>query len=118
MSGNVYEWCQDWYDSDYYEISPETIIHTTMKRVCTGSYGVESGAAAPTTCTLRIAATTYPVSRATTLVSAFAGPLTNLHFGFLHFCPLQKVFQRIGRARSSPQVRMKRENWLIIDTLE
>lgn len=22
MSGNVYEYCQDWYDSDYYSISP------------------------------------------------------------------------------------------------
>ena len=23
MMGNTWEWCEDWYDSDYYKISPE-----------------------------------------------------------------------------------------------
>jgi formylglycine-generating enzyme len=39
MSGNVFEWCNDWYDENYYEKSPEN----NPKGPATGPYRVTRG---------------------------------------------------------------------------
>ncbi|MGM9678686.1 MAG: formylglycine-generating enzyme family protein, partial [Bacteroidaceae bacterium] len=39
MSGNVYEWCNDWYGSDYYSSSPQN----NPTGPATGSYRVRRG---------------------------------------------------------------------------
>jgi len=39
MSGNIWEWCQDWYDADYYSNSPSS----NPKGPGSGSYRVLRG---------------------------------------------------------------------------
>jgi len=41
MSGNLWEWCQDWYDSNYYSVSPVT----NPTGPTTGSYRIIRGGA-------------------------------------------------------------------------
>jgi formylglycine-generating enzyme required for sulfatase activity len=49
MHGNVFEWCQDWHDSDYYNNSPGENLAGPAKRVYRvrvtrgGSWGHDPG---------------------------------------------------------------------------
>ncbi|MBV6654209.1 MAG: SUMF1/EgtB/PvdO family nonheme iron enzyme, partial [Mameliella sp.] len=42
MTGNIYEWCWDWYDSDYYEFSPVDnptgVMSSTVRSIRGGSW--------------------------------------------------------------------------------
>jgi sulfatase modifying factor 1 len=43
MSGNVYEWCQDWYDSDYYQTCLDQGVVNNPKGPSGGTYRVLRG---------------------------------------------------------------------------
>ena len=43
MSGNVYEWCQDWYNSAYYQICLDNGMVSNPKGPQSGNYRVLRG---------------------------------------------------------------------------
>ena len=62
MSGNIWEWCQDWYDSDYYKNSPAK----NPTGPATGSYRVFRGGScfnAPADCRSANRSNWFPVYR-------------------------------------------------------
>jgi hypothetical protein len=72
MSGKVYEWCQNRYDSDYYEGSPETNLYNHEKSLCSESLEMFAFPQALALCTLRIATTIFPIQLNAKLSLEFA----------------------------------------------
>ena len=65
MSANVWEWCSDWYGSDYYQNSPKD-NPIGQQAALTGCFVVAVGTTSRGTCARPIATTSPPAFRAAT----------------------------------------------------
>jgi len=74
MSGNVWEWCQDWYGEDYYKVSPES-DPKGLKRAPTACCAAAAGAATLSSAGRPRASAAGPAAATAIWASASPGPL-------------------------------------------